>query len=228
MRWISVLVPVCFVLPLAADEPLDLSVVMNRMTHENFPVRQAAVSRLVEVAETNFDEVVRALFKEEESQDPEMAHRVDLTLMRLFEVRVLGASETDIGVEWGWHLQAYYEGAITARPIAEKVRKGSAAAKAGIKPGDVLIHVNGTPLPRLDGIAEFRRILREAEPGQELKLKLRSSKLLGRKSTTELKPPRELSLKMDAGHLGGKPTRKAEKGEFEKWRDEQRIRLGKR
>lgn len=206
--------------------PLDLSVVMNRMTHEDFPVRQAAVSRLVDVASTRFDDVVRALFKEEEARDLEMAHRVDLTLRRLFKLHVVGASEVDIGVEWGWHLQVYYQGDITARPIAEKVKKGSAAAKAGIKPGDVLIHVDGTPLPRLDGVAKFRQILRDAEPGQELKLKLRSSKLIERKQTSELAAPRDLTLKVTAGKAGGKPTRKAGEGEFENWRERQRIRLG--
>lgn len=223
-RWLFVF-SICLSVRLSAEDPLDLSVVMNRMTHEDFPVRQAAVGRLVEVAATRFDDVVRALFKEEESRDPEMAHRVDITLRRLFELNVLGASEVDIGVDWGWHLQVYYEGDITARPIAEKVRKGSAADRAGIKPGDVLIHVDETPLPRLDGVAEFRRILREAKPGQALKLTLRSSKLIERKQTTELGKPHDLTLKVAAQKSGGKPTRKAAEGEFENWREEQRVRL---
>ncbi|MEP2776747.1 MAG: PDZ domain-containing protein [Luteolibacter sp.] len=217
---------ICLSGGLRAEEPLDLSVTLNRMTHDDFAIRQAATDRLIEVAATRFDEVVHALFEEEKSQDPEMEHRVELTLMRLFEINVLGASDIDIGVDWGWHLQCFFEGPITARPIAEKVRKGSAAEKAGIKPGDLLIHVDGKPLPQRDGIRAFRKILREAKPGQVLKLKLRSSKLLGPKETSSLAKDHDLTLKVTEDLVGGEPVRKAADGEYEKWISELRVRLG--
>ncbi|MDP4623819.1 MAG: PDZ domain-containing protein [Akkermansiaceae bacterium] len=226
MKWYLPVVFLCLTGGLHAEEPLDLSVTLNRMTHDDFATRQGATDRLIEVAATRFDEVVSALFEQEKSDDPEMAHRVEVTLMRLFEIKVLGASEIDIGVDWGWHLQCFFEGEITARPIAEKVRKDSAAAKAGIKPGDLLIHVDGTPLPRRDGIRAFRAILREAKPGQVLKLKLRSSKLLSKKETSALAKEHDLTLKITADLVGGEAVREAAEGEYDQWLNELRGRLG--
>ena len=108
MKWYLPAVFLCLSGGLHAEESLDLSVTMNRMTHEEFAVRQGATDRLIEVAGTRFDDVVTALFEQEKSDDPEMAHRVEVTLIRLFEVKVLGASEVDIGVDWGWHLQCFF------------------------------------------------------------------------------------------------------------------------
>lgn len=53
----------------------------------------------------------------------------------------------------------------------DAVRPGSAAEKAGLKPGDIITRLDGKPLEGTDGQA-FQATLGSATPGQHLKLQV--------------------------------------------------------
>jgi S1-C subfamily serine protease len=53
--------------------------------------------------------------------------------------------------------------------VVEGVEKGGPAAKAGIKPGDVILEVNGQPTPNADALAA---VLATVKPGAKVKVKV--------------------------------------------------------
>jgi hypothetical protein len=86
-----------------------------------------------------------------------------------------------LGVEWsqeldGGRLQLYIR----------RVLPGSAAAKAGLEPGDLLLRIKGQPL---GGVKEARTILGGLEPGNTISLLIRRGSATG---------PRELKVELTA------------------------------
>jgi len=87
-----------------------------------------------------------------------------------------------LGLEWyeersGGHPQLY----------VRQVLPGSAAAKAGLEPGDLLLRIKGRPI---DGVKSARTTLGELEPGAKIPLFIRRNGAAG---------SRELSLELNAG-----------------------------
>jgi serine protease Do len=61
-------------------------------------------------------------------------------------------------------------------PYVEEVRRGSPAAKAGIRPDDLIVYVDGELVP---SVRMFRDVVKSARPGNTLRLELqRGSKLV--------------------------------------------------
>ena len=87
-----------------------------------------------------------------------------------------------LGVEWsqelsGGHPQLY----------VRRVLSGSAAAKAGLEPGDLLLRIKGQPI---DGVKAARTTLGELEPGEKISLLIRRSSAAGsRELTLQSLPP---------------------------------------
>jgi serine protease Do len=87
-----------------------------------------------------------------------------------------------LGLEWsqeltGGRLELY----------VQRVLPGSAAAKAGLKCGDLLLRIKGQPI---DGVKAARTTLGEVEPGEKISLLIRRGRAAG---------SRELSLELTAG-----------------------------
>jgi predicted metalloprotease with PDZ domain len=95
-------------------------------------------------------------------------------------------------------------------PAVSSVAQGSAAERAGLRGGDVLIEVNGTLLP-----GRFRAWMRERSPGETIKLKVKRDGeerevtfTLGSREDTqctivEVAHPTEKQLRIRAGFLHG-------------------------
>ncbi len=75
----------------------------------------------------------------------------------------LGVSVEDITAETVKELGLHEERGVLIR----EVRENSAAAKAGLKPKDVVVNFNGT---RLEGLTQFTRLLRETPAGRTITL----------------------------------------------------------
>ncbi len=87
-----------------------------------------------------------------------------------------------LGLEWSETLTG-------GRPqlYVQRVLRGSAAAQAGLEPGDLLVRIKGQPI---DGVKAVRAILGELEPGGKIPLVIRRNTAAG---------SRELSLELTAG-----------------------------
>jgi PDZ domain/Aspartyl protease len=87
-----------------------------------------------------------------------------------------------LGLEWSQEL-------TRDRPqlYVRRVLAGSAAAKAGLEPGDLLLRIKGQPI---DGVKAARTILSTLEPGEKISLFIRRSRAAG---------SHELSLELTAG-----------------------------
>ncbi len=87
-----------------------------------------------------------------------------------------------LGVEWSQELTG-------DRPqlYIRRVFSGSAAAKAGLEPGDLLLRIKGQPI---DGVKAARTTLGELEPGDKILLFIRRRSIAG---------SRELSVELTAG-----------------------------
>jgi len=87
-----------------------------------------------------------------------------------------------LGLEWSQELTG-------GRPqlYVRRVLRGSAAAKAGLEPGDLLLRIKGQPI---NGVKAARTTLGELEPGEKIPLFIRRRRAAG---------SRELSLELTAG-----------------------------
>jgi Aspartyl protease/PDZ domain len=87
-----------------------------------------------------------------------------------------------LGLEWFQELTG-----DRSQVYVRRVLPGSAAAKAGLEPGDLILRIKGQPI---DGIRAARRTLGELEPGAKVPLFIRRSRAAG---------SRELNLGLTAG-----------------------------
>ena len=143
-----------------------------------------------------------------------MRFRSRHTFERIFNFRVLGKGDANLGVTWHWHIQQYVKGEMRARPLVQAIEPDSPAAKAGLKVGDIVCYVDGKELPRQDGIPTLRALLRKATPGTKMIFTVRSVKLQDKRFTSALSPSREVTISI---HDTQKGLREAEDGEFEEW-----------
>jgi serine protease Do len=108
-------------------------------------------------------------------------------------------------------------------PYIEEVVPGSPAAKAGLKPDDLIVYVDGEQVLT---VTAFKEILAKTRPGTVVKLEIRrvdkndpsgADRLL----TVELKlgePPAEKKKEADKGRKGDREKKDAEKKDTEKGR----------
>ncbi len=87
-----------------------------------------------------------------------------------------------LGVEWSSELAGG-----RSQLYVRRVFSASAAAKAGLEPGDLLLRIKGQPI---DSVKAARNSLSELEPGEKIPLLIRRSRAAG---------SRELSLELTAG-----------------------------
>ncbi len=198
-----------------SPEELDLTEISIGMSSEDFQTREEATLRLLELSRTNLPGLATALFKEARTtRDPEVRFRSLATFKRIFEFRILGKGDANLGVTWNWHIQQGFKQEMRARPLVRKIDPKSPAAKAGLKVGDVVCYVNDKELPRRTGMSALRKILREAAPGSQLTFTVRACKLRDYRYTSNLAPNRKVTITV---HDTQKGLRTAKDGEFEKW-----------
>ncbi|MDP0491386.1 MAG: PDZ domain-containing protein [Verrucomicrobiota bacterium JB023] len=201
--------------PYQAVEELDLSEIFVQMEDREFKKREEATMRLLEISRTKLPEVSRALFREaRENQGPEVRFRIRGTFERIFRFRMLGVGDSNLGVDWHWHIQLAHEGEMRARPLVRALDENSPAAESGLKVGDIVCYVDGKELHRQNGLPELRRILREATPGQQLTFTVRNVELQPYHRTTKPSPNRKVTLTV---HDTVKGLREAKPGEFQDW-----------
>jgi hypothetical protein len=87
-----------------------------------------------------------------------------------------------LGVEWSQKLMGGH-----SQVSIRRVLPGSAAAKAGLEPGDLLLRLNGQPI---GGVKAARIVLGELEPGDKISLLIRRVSAAG---------SRELTLQVTTG-----------------------------
>lgn len=198
-----------------APQELDLSEISVGMGADDFEKREEAAQRLLEISRTRLPEVAVALFKEARtSLEPEVRFRSKSTFLRIFEFRVLGKGDANLGVDWHWHIQLTHQGEMRARPMVRDLSANSPAAKAGLKVGDIVCYVNEKELPRQTGLQTLRRILREAAPGEKLTFTVRNVQLKNKRATSKPAPNRKVTITVGDTKKGIRPARE---GEFEKW-----------
>ncbi len=100
------------------------------------------------------------------------------TALRVMEQLLQG------GVERGWlgvtaqpldrELAAYFGQPDLAGVVLTSVSRGSPAERAGLRPGDILTHLNGEPVEaeKREDLGQFQRQVASVGPGQEATLKL--------------------------------------------------------
>ena len=201
--------------PALPEKDFDLTEISVGMSSDDFQTREDATLRLLELSRNNLPELATALFREARTtRDPEIRFRSRATFKRIFEFRVLGKGDANLGVTWHWHIQQNFKDEMRARPLVRALDPKSPAAKAGLKKGDIVCYVNDKELPRQNGIPALRKILREATPGSELTFTVRSIKFQNDRLTGGLSKNRKVTLTVRDTKKG---LRVAEKGEFEKW-----------
>jgi serine protease Do len=72
-------------------------------------------------------------------------------------------------------------------PFVEDVRPGSPAAKAGLRPDDLISFADGDPVP---SVAAFAALVRRAAPGQTIRLEVRRGGALVTVELTLTDPPK--------------------------------------
>lgn len=201
--------------PTPPPKELDLTELSLGMSAEDFQTREEATLRLLELSRTDLPGLATALFKEARTtNDPEVRFRSRDTFKRIFEFRVLGKGDANLGVTWNWHIQQTHKDEMRARPLVRALDPNSPAAKAGLKVGDIVCYVNDKELPRRTGMPALRKILREAAPGSKLTFTVRASKLKSNRLTTSPSPNRKVTITVSDTEKG---LRAAKEGEFKKW-----------
>jgi S1-C subfamily serine protease len=225
-RFLSLLTTFATALGLHAAEPAALEAVVSRLAAENFKERVAAGDELAERATQDLDAVVRALFSEAASRDPEIRFQQDVVLSKIFECVELGAGRPATGVKWARFLYIDDKKMPAAVPMVAAVDKGYEGEKAGLKRGDVVWTVNGKPLPEGDALPFFCALLAETKPGEPLKLGIKGMDFGNTKHRVQKpKKPRKADLTLVQGAPDGKPLREAKDGELDRWKKELLARL---
>lgn len=201
--------------PIPPPEELDLTEILVGMSSEDFETREGATMRLLEMSRPRLAAVSRALFKAARtSPDPEIRFRSKETFRKIFEFRVLGIGDSNLGVLWHIHLHQPFNGPLQVLPLVRQIQPESPAQIAGLKPGDIVHTVNGKALPPLESLPTLRRILRESDPGQQIELSIRNVQLQSARYASHAKGNRKVVLTVRDSEKG---LREAEPGEFEKW-----------
>lgn len=201
--------------PTPPPEELDLTEISIGMSSDDFQTREEATLRLLELSRTNLSGLATALFQEARTtRDPEVRFRARATFNRIFDFRVLGKGDANLGVTWNWHIQQTHNDEMRARPLVRAIEPHSPAAKAGLKVGDIVCYVDDKELPRRTGIPALRKIFRESAPGTKLTLTVRSTKLQRDRLSSNLSPNRKVTIQIQDTEKG---LREAKEGEFAKW-----------
>jgi serine protease Do len=77
-------------------------------------------------------------------------------------------------------------------PYVEEVRAGSPAAKAGLKPDDLIVYIDGLPV---SSIEMFQEVLNRYRPGTEIKLEVQRGVKLTTLTLTLAEPPKPAAPK---------------------------------
>ena len=160
------------ILPLGAFAAPDFAGISRKLEAENFKEREEAVDEMAAAADRELAAVIRYLGTAK--MGPEATARIPDILHTIFLRQCYRLGEPETGMIFSRYLETSSTKGVTAvHPLLEEVIKGSPAAKAGLRKGDVIVEWNGKPLEGDDCVGRLMKMIRAAGEGAKVTLRVR-------------------------------------------------------
>jgi len=171
MRWIIGVL--CMVAWCRAD---DVGHVIGELGHKKFAVREAAQQQLVERGSQDTDAILQRTVREyAATKDPEIRERLRVVMLTLVDQHLFRRPRAFLGIAMGMGLRFVGEGLQV--PTVSQIQvmnliPDTAAVKAGLQIGDLIVGVDGKALAKEATSQAFSEYIRTKAPGEKIQLSL--------------------------------------------------------